>query len=400
MNIMKICILTPRFPIPECGGDLLRINNIARHLKSQGHELILVSYTDQEYDLKTAAALYDKIYTTPFSRVSAVICSALFAMKRLPIQCGFYYSQSFNRLFGRVIATEKPDIYISHLLRMVPFLENYGVQDKSIIEMTDALSKTYSLSSKGKGSWIRRNVYKIEKRLIGGYEKYVVERYQKVVLVSSADIDFLKSTHHINGTSLVLHSNGVECTEHLSHDYAPDKICFIGHMQSLQNQDAAINFVENIFPLILKKKHDAKFYIVGAHPPKRIQRLANGKNIFVTGFVDDINTFIADASVAVAPVRIAAGIQNKVLVAMGCSIPVVLTPLIAQSIPELKDGENCYITGEKEIFADRCLSLMTNPTLRRQMALNGNAIVRAHYSWNQKLHGYLQFPTSINKQKE
>ena len=61
---MKICILTPRFPLPECGGDLLRINNIARYLKSKGHSLVLISYVENphEYDLQAAKELYDYIY--------------------------------------------------------------------------------------------------------------------------------------------------------------------------------------------------------------------------------------------------------------------------------------------------------------------------------------------------
>ena len=60
---MKICILTPRFPMPENGGDVLRINNIARYFKSQGHELLLVSFYDTPIDMNEAMRLYDKIYT-------------------------------------------------------------------------------------------------------------------------------------------------------------------------------------------------------------------------------------------------------------------------------------------------------------------------------------------------
>ena len=87
---MKICILTPRFPMPECGGDLLRINYIARYLKSQGHQLVLVSYTEEAPDIAAAQQLYDKVYTVQRSKMASTMFSALFMLTGRPIQCGYY----------------------------------------------------------------------------------------------------------------------------------------------------------------------------------------------------------------------------------------------------------------------------------------------------------------------
>lgn len=389
---MKICILTPRFPMPECGGDLLRINYIARHLKSQGHQLILVSYTEDNPDIEAAQKLYDKIYTVKRSKKASMFYSALFMLTGRPIQCGYYYSWAFNRLFKKIIKTEKPDLYISHLLRMVPFLENAKLQGKSIVEMTDALSKTYALATGAKGNTLLQNIYKIEKHLIAKYERFVVRHYPKVVLVSQSDIDFLSSHMEEEHTeSLKLHANGVEYLSQVANHTDTKKICFIGHMQSLQNQDAVIHFVNDIFPLILAKKPDMKFYVVGAHPPKSILKLDNGKNIFVTGFVEDLNKFVADSCIAVAPVQIAAGIQNKVLVALANGIPVVLTSLIAKAIPELHDGENCFIRDDSQSFADSCIELLNNQQLRTNIREQGHKMVIAHYSWEEKLKGYEVF---------
>ena len=386
---MKICILAPRFPMPECGGDLLRINYIARHLKAQGHQLILVSYTEGAPNLEAAKKVYDKIYTVEHHKMAALFYSALFMLTGRPIQCGYYYSRAYNKLFKQVVETEKPDMYVSHLLRMVPFLENAKLQEKSIVEMTDALSKTYALATGAKGNKLLRNVYKIEKHLIAKYEQYVIKRYPKVVLVSQSDIDFLRSSMDNQSTkSLELHTNGVEHISNINRQIDTRKICFIGHMQSLQNQDAVIHFVNDIFPLILAKKPDVKFYVVGAHPPKIIQKLDNGKNIFVTGFEDDLNTFVSDSCLAVAPVQIAAGIQNKVLVAMANAMPVVLTSLIANAIPELHDGKNCFIRDDNQSFADICIELLDNGQLRDCIRENGHKTVLEHYSWEEKLRGY------------
>jgi glycosyltransferase involved in cell wall biosynthesis len=375
--------------LPECGGDLLRINYIARYLKSQGHQLVLVSYTEELPDIKAANELYDKIYTVKRSKIASAFYSALFMLMGRPIQCGYYYSFSFNTLFQKVIKAENPDLYISHLLRMVPFLEKAKLQEKSIVEMTDALSKTYALTTRTKGSTLLRYIYMIEKHLILKYEKYVIKRYPKVVLVSKSDIDFLSANmkgQHIE--SLEFHANGVECPSEISDHIDTKKICFIGHMQSLQNQDAVIRFVNDIFPFILAKKPDIKFHIVGAHPPKSILKLDNGKNIFVTGFVDNLNKYVIDSCIAVAPLQAAAGIQNKVLVAMANGIPVVLTPLVAKAIPELHDGENCFIRDDNQSFADACISLLEDEEIRERMIEKGRLTVIEHYQWHSKLKGY------------
>ena len=383
---MKICILTPRFPMPENGGDVLRINNIARYFKSQGHELLLVSFYDTPIDMNEAMRLYDKIYTVRRNKSVSTLNSLLFLLSGRPIQCGYYHARAFTKKFNEVLEKEHPDMFVAHLLRMAPYLEKAGLTDHATVEMTDALSKTYSMSSNAKGGLLKKIIYRIERNLIERYEDHVIRTFPKVVLVSQADIDFLKK--RIASPSLSLHTNGVECLPNIPTNYNPNKICFIGNMRTLQNQDAVLRFVKNIFPIILKNRPDTVFYIVGAEPSREIQNLNNKKNIIVTGFVNDLEGTISDSCLAVAPIKIAAGIQNKVLVAMGCGIPVVMTSLISKAIPELIDGKNCYIKDDDESFANACISIMNDEALRNDMRINGFNTIRDNYSWNEKLRGY------------
>lgn len=390
---MKVCILAPRYPFPENGGDVLRINNIARYLKSQGHELILVSFREhiQEKATNEETELYDFIYTNKRNRFTSALFSLAYLLRGKPIQCGYYHSPSYQRLLKRVINKHQPDIYISHLLRMVPYLEVLGETKHSIIEMTDALSKTYGLTPSANGSRLKKNIYSIEKDLIKKYEQHVINVFPKVVLVSPEDVETLNETHH-DRRNVCLHSNGVDACQQPSTSYNRNKICFIGNMRTLQNQDAVIFFIKEIFPLITKKNVKAEFHIVGAEPPQRIKALASD-NIFVTGYIPDLMAYIKDAVLAVAPIRIAAGIQNKVLVAMGHKIPVVMTSLISKAIPELKDSENCLIRDNSESFAQACLELMNNPKARECISLSGYNMVKQYYSWQSKLKGYELIPT-------
>lgn len=386
---MKLCILAPRFPFPENGGDVLRINNIARYLKSKDFELVLISFYEDEIRLKKEYfALYDTIYMIKRRKSVSLLMSLLFALSGRPIQCGYYFSLSFLRQLRRTIRQESPDEFVSHLLRMVPYLELNHQQRKSVVEMTDALSKTYGLSTKAKGSPIKKAVYRLELRLIRRYEKSVVSRFPKVVLVSEGDAQYLRRLCGGKSKSIAVHTNGVDCLPEIPREYDRNRICFVGNMRTLQNQDAVLHFVQDIFPHIKQAVPDAVFMIIGAEPPETIRALDNGKDVIVTGFVDDVMESVSGCCLAVAPVRVAAGIQNKVLVAMGCGVPVVMTPLIATAIPELSDGGNCFISDYDHLFAENCVSLMKDSALREKISRQGYETVRKHYSWDEKLAGY------------
>ena len=364
----------------------MRINHIARYLKLQGHELLLVSFYENKVDIEGARKLYDEIFLVKHKKIASYIYSLIFLFIGKPMQCGYYYSKSFQRKFRNVITRERPERFIAHLLRMAPYLEKEGLCAASTVEMTDALSRTYTMTSKARGSSLKKIVYFFERSLIRTYENHVVKVFPKVVLVSQTDIAYLNKRGQ--ALSLVLHTNGVSCSDVLPEKINPNKICFIGNMRTLQNQDAVLWFVKDVFPIILKYNPNAVFYIVGAEPSHEILALENKKNVIVTGFVDNLADVISDSCVAVAPIRIAAGIQNKVLVAMGCGIPVIMTSLISKAIPELKDNENCFIRDDKNSFAQVYIEIMKNVELRNKIRKNGFDMVRKFYSWNEKLSGY------------
>lgn len=373
---------------------MLRINNIARYLKSQGHQLILVSFHDGNADADLAKPLYDKVFLVKRNKMVSALNSLLFLLRGKPIQCGYYFSRSFGKMFSHVVSVEKPDRYLSHLLRMAPYLERAGLNDKSVVEMTDALSKTYAMVTHAKGSNLKKIIYIVERRLIGKYERHVAEHFPKVVLVSRDDVNFLK-VNCSKQNSLRVHTNGVDMYPS-NCNYSSGKICFVGNMRTLQNQDAALFFAKEVFPLIKKSRADAKFYIIGAQPPKEITDLGEAdSDIVVTGFVDDLYAQVKDSCVAVAPVRIAAGIQNKVLVAMAMGVPVVLSELISKAIPELKDGENCFVRSEANEIAKSCIMLMNDKCLRNKISEVGRQTVADNYSWAEKLKGYMDIEADI-----
>ena len=386
---MNICILAPRYPFPENGGDVLRLNQVARYLKARDHRLTLVAFRQTDITVPDVEHLYDEIITVHRNRWFAAFHIITGLFRGQPMQRGYYLSRDYAKAFRRIIANRHFDLFISHLVRMIPYLEDNNLCHRSIVEMTDALSKTYELAIRAQGGGLLKYIYMVERGLIKRYEQYVIEKFPKVVLVSADDIALLNQGHA--HSSLCLFPNGVNLNPSPSVSYDCNKITFIGNMRTLQNSDAVVHFARNIFPLILRERPDAVFQIVGNQPSPAVRALACD-NIIVTGFVENLNAVIADSCVVVAPVRVAAGIQNKVLVAMANRLPIVLSSLISRAIPELHDGSNCFICDADRDFASACLRIMADDSLRNRLAANGYEMVRQHYSWDAKLSGYELLP--------
>ena len=109
-------------------------------------------------------------------------------------------------------------------------------------------------------------------------------------------------------------------------------IVFTGAMDYFPNVDAVEYFCKDILPLVCAAMPEAQFYIVGRNPTRRVKRLSNRKQVLVTGTVSDVRPYLRNAVVAVAPFRLARGVQNKVLEALAMGLPVVGTRAIIEAI--------------------------------------------------------------------
>jgi glycosyltransferase involved in cell wall biosynthesis len=382
---MKICILTPRFPFPEHAGDVLRINNIAQYLKQRGNTILLLSFIENNnfsqwwgnYQL-----IYDKIFLVKRNKVFSYFCSFFALLFRKPMQLGFYFSFRLFFWFLKIKKIYHPDIIIAHLIRMVPYLLLSNTTRNVIVEMTDVLSKTYDCTESNGRMHFKNLLYFLEKKPVRKYEKKIVNIFPKIVLVSNEDKKLLPENN------VVCYRNGIDI-----HPRAVDidfsKIIFIGNMRTMQNKDAVFYFVKDIYPLIKKHNKNMKFYIIGAEPSSSVLGLTKSDNsIVVTGYVDNIIKIIENAVLSVAPVRIAAGVQNKVLFSLAVAIPVVLTSLIAGAIPELEDGANCFIRDNAKSFADICIRLTQNKSLNNYIGYQGQKMVKKNYIWEKCLENY------------
>lgn len=150
-------------------------------------------------------------------------------------------------------------------------------------------------------------------------------------------------------------------------------IVFIGKMSYDPNVIAVLYFVNNIFPSLCVEFPNLQFIIVGAHPDKRIQKLASYDNITVTGYVDSIEPFYQKAAIVIAPMLTGAGIQNKIIQAMSYGCCVMTTSIGAEGL-NIKNNEIAVFDGDQQM-KEGLLYLLNNPELRRKMGINARQYV-------------------------
>jgi len=145
------------------------------------------------------------------------------------------------------------------------------------------------------------------------------------------------------------------------------------------NVDAVVWFAQQVFPFVKRQCPEARFYIVGSKPSKQVQQLADDVAVIVTGRVDDVRNYVAHAHVVVAPLRIARGIQNKVLEAMAMAKPVVVTSAAMEGIP----GDQTLhvpVTDTPQLFAEQVLHYLQQPI---QSIAENRRYVQKDFSWRQ-----------------
>jgi glycosyltransferase involved in cell wall biosynthesis len=155
---------------------------------------------------------------------------------------------------------------------------------------------------------------------------------------------------------------------------------FTGAMDYRPNIDAVLWFADEILPRLLARRPDLRFAVVGARPSPAVRRLATRPGILVTGRVPDIRPWLAHATLVVAPLRIARGVQNKVLEAMAMARPVLCTPAAAMGL-ELTAGKELAIADGTHAFAIEALALIDEPRRCRAMAAAARHRVTTDYNW-------------------
>ena len=417
---MKILYIAHRIPYPPNKGDKIRSFNEIKYL-SQRHEIHLACLADDPRDLKYENDLKHLCKSTNVVLINPKIAkfkSGFYLFSKKPLSVPYFYSKKLQQTIDHLLSTNNYDAIFCFSSPMAEYVFRSKVlsrqlivhgqktnnhqpaasshQPKLIMDFVDVDSDKwvqYSKYARFPKSWI----YALEGRRLADYEKNVAETFDHSIFVTQAEVEvFKKLNPHIQ--SIITISNGVDfdyfsptfSQEQTTRNQPPETsnqqpvIVFTGAMDYYANIDGVVWFAKEIFPFVKKEIPGVQFYIVGSNPTKEVLSLSSNNGVTVTGYVPDTREYLNRATLVVVPLRIARGIQNKILEAMAMGIPVVATPEAFEGI-EAKPDRDLILGENVEKIAKGVLKLIREASLRKSLGDNARRVIENNYCWTKNL---------------
>ena len=383
---MKILFLCHRMPYPPKRGGKIRPFNMIRHL-ARSHEVTVATLTrspQERADSEDLRRHCDDLHVGHISELGAWARFGLFGLTGRPATFGYFYSPTLYRTVQHLLATRGFDAILVHCSSMGPYVEGHQGSRK-VMDFGDADSEKwleYSETSPWPISW----AFRAEGKRVRAAERRLGEQFDAGSVNAPREGDVL--SRYVRCPIIVI-PNGVDLEyfqpSRLSGPgYIPGRIVFTGNMSYRPNVDAVQHFAAEILPRIRQEIPDVQFCIVGMDPSAAVRRLADGDRVVVTGRVDDVRPYLDSAAVAVAPLRVARGLQNKVLEAMAMRVPVVASPAAFAGISAVA-GSDLLVAAQPEEFSRAVITLLRDPADRERVAAAGLTCVRTNHNWSQLL---------------
>lgn len=390
--MQSILFLCHRIPYPPNKGDKIRSYNILKYL-SKYYEVHLGAFVDDPDDFQYEGVVADMCASHCLLSLNAnlgKLKSLSGFVKGTPLGLPYYANNKMQKWVDNVLAENDLAGALVFSSTMAQYLAGDRFsQLKRFIDFIDIDSDKWA-QYKEKASPIMKLVYGYEARMLFGWEKRVANEFDYSFFVSDKEADLFKKMVPSASEKISYFNNGVD-TDHFSPTRSYDSpysdaskvIVFTGAMDYWANVDAVVWFSKEVLPAICNKVKDLKFYIVGFKPDEKVKALAASPHIVVTGAVDDVRPYLAHASVAVAPMRIARGVQNKVLEDMAMALPTVTTSQGYEGINADRDQE-LRVVDEAADWVDTLVSLLTDKS-HVSMGQAARRRVVKDYSWQSSL---------------
>ncbi len=385
---MRILFLTSRLPYPPDRGDRLRAFNFIKRL-SREHELTLISFSPRESRDKHLAALKPycrDIRVVPMGRFRPAVTVLGNLWRREPLQALYYRSAPMKRLIDMTLAANTFDVAYVHLFRMAPYLAARSDLYR-IVDLTDIISLEVARSLPYR-RLIWKLIYSFEKPRMERYERLVPGMFNETWLISEADHKVLAPACPRANIRVIGNGVDTEISPPDDRPFQPNSLLFIGHLRVFHNVDAVTHLVRDVLPLVWQQIPDCTLKIVGADPSPQVRKLGQHPAVEVTGFVPNLSSVLNQAAVFVAPLRFAAGVQNKVLEAMAAARPVITSSLVNAGLGARPDQE-LLIADTAEATAGQIVTLLQNRQLQMKIGQAAKRFVRRAYSWDdvaQRVH--------------
>lgn len=357
-----LLFLVHRLPYPPNKGDKIRSYHLLRFLATR-YRVFLGAFIDDPADRAHVAALREwcaGVEVIEINPRTARLMSlrGLFTHEALTLP--YYRHAGLSRWVNETVAAEGIGKAVAFSSAMAQFVPS-GLPVR-IMDMVDVDSDKWAQYAPTK-PWPLSWLYRREARRLAAWEVRVAREFDVTLLVSAAEAAQLRQLAPEAADRIDWFENGVDATffqpdPKRASPYPANSIplVFTGAMDYWPNVDAVTWFSREVFPLVREALPQAEFAIVGSRPTPEVCELARQPGIRVTGRVDDVRPYLQHAACAVAPLRLARGVQNKVLEAMAMARPVVASPQAAEGL-SARAGEDLLVAGHAADFAAQVVAV-------------------------------------------
>jgi sugar transferase (PEP-CTERM/EpsH1 system associated) len=379
--VMRILFVTPYVP----SRIRVRSYQLIKALAAS-HEISLVALLCDEYEremLKDVANYCASVDLVPLPGWHAY-ANCLRALPTLmPLRVAYYQSTAFVRCLLNIVRKRRIEMIHGELIKVVPALHTVCSQQSIpvVYDSVDCISSYLQQQYVTTRNVIKKIFVYSELKKMCLYEVRSLQVFDHVMITSAHDREQLISLGEDPERVHVV-PNGVD-TDYFTPSLVArevDSLVFCGKLDYYPNAQAILMFCRDVLPHIWQCRSQVRLTIVGNNPPPSVQSLSEDKRITVTGYVADIRPYLRRASVALAPLQVAVGMQNKVLEALAMGTPLVATPASCRSL-QVRDEMHLLIAEGPLELARAVLRLLEDRLLAEKLSLIGRMYVEEYHSW-------------------
>lgn len=391
---MNILFIAQRIPYPANKGEKIRTFHQIKYLADLGHNItVLCPYENEEeqsFALQLSQFNNISCQCIPLGPKSLRLLSGLVKNESLSV-ANFYNKKLQNRIdsliesssFNALICTSSA---VAKYIFCSTTLVKQQVKPMLLMDFMDLDSDKWQQYA-NTSNWPMKWIYQRESLILAKYEQEIVRQFKASFFIADAEVNLFQAKSE-NSKNVHVLGNGMDTNTFFPAKEAPENeqpiFLFTGVMDYKPNVDAVIWFVKNIWPSVVSEYPKAKFIIAGMNPSSAVKELVKIAGIEVTGFVEDILPYYHQSDYFIAPFRLARGVQNKVLQAFACGLPVIATPMGAEGI-DCSDKEDILLANNKEEFLTSISLLESDHKLKMHIKDNALRLISEKYSWEGKL---------------
>ncbi|MCJ2181667.1 TIGR03087 family PEP-CTERM/XrtA system glycosyltransferase [Novosphingobium sp. 1949] len=389
-----ILFLAHRLPFPPDRGDKIRSHHVLRALAGRARVHVATFADDaadwaHEGELARLAESHCLV-----ARRKPLACAAGEALlRRRPVSLCAFHDARIAGYVARVLARHPVSaiyIFSGQMAQYVP-KDFQGRVVADLVDVDSAKFEAYAKAGHGPRAWLEAR----EARLLAAEEARIAARADATLLVSEAEAELLRARLPQPLASVHAMGNGIDAETFRPGAVMADpgmaeagfpRLVFTGQMDYAPNVEAVLRAAHAVLPAVRAVFPEASLHIVGRNPTREVEALGAIGGVTVWGRVADVRPFLAAADMALVPLSIARGVQNKVLEAMAMGLPVVLSRGAATGIAA-SDGRHWRIAGSDAALAEAVIALASAPAQARAMGDAARQWIVANASWSAALAG-------------